>query len=81
MEDHLARAAEVRCPVRLHFGAADPFVPLPAVETIRTALDAHLDVRIVVHDGATHGFTHRTAPPYDERAEGEAMASVRELVS
>src|SRR5262249_5180642 len=27
MEQHLGRAAEIRCPMRLHFGSADPFVP------------------------------------------------------
>jgi hypothetical protein len=34
-----------------------------------------------VHDGATHGFSHRAAPQaYDGSAERAGMESVRELV-
>ena len=81
MEHHLDRAAEMRCPMRLHFGGADPFVPKEAVEAVRTAFAGHGQVRIVVHEGATHGFSHRGAPAaYDEPAERAGMDSVRELV-
>ncbi len=38
-------------------------------------------VGVVVHDGATHGFTHRSATEaYRPRAERAAMDAVRELV-
>jgi dienelactone hydrolase len=37
-------------------------------------------VKIFVHPGATHGFSHRTAVAYDASAEQAGMASVRELV-
>lgn len=81
MEQYVDRATEMRCPMRLHFGSADPFVPAKAVEAVRTAFARHGDVRIVVHDGATHGFSHRAAPQaYDEHAERAAMDSLRELV-
>lgn len=81
MEGSLARAAEMRCPMRLHFGSADPFVPAQAVEALRTAFAGRDDVRIVVHEGATHGFSHRAAPrAYDARAERAGLASLRELV-
>ncbi|MFN7143348.1 MAG: dienelactone hydrolase family protein [Myxococcota bacterium] len=80
LEDHLARAAGVRCPARLHFGGADPFVPMSAVERVRAAFAGHPDTRVVVHAGATHGFTHRDAPQaYDAVAERAAMDAVREL--
>ncbi|MRG91166.1 dienelactone hydrolase family protein [Polyangium spumosum] len=81
MERHLDRAAEIRCPMRLHFGSVDPFVPPSAVDAIRTAFAGRPDVRIVVHEGATHGFSHRAAArAYDERAERGAMESLRALV-
>ena len=82
MEDYLARAAEMRCPMRLHFGSADPFVPQEAVETVRTAFGGRRDVRIIVHAGATHGFSHRAAArAYDVHAERAGMDSLRELVA
>lgn len=82
MHEHLARADEMCCPMRLHFGREDPLVPPAAVEAVRSAFAARSDVRIVVHDGATHGFSHRAAPKaYDARAEQAGMASVRELIA
>jgi carboxymethylenebutenolidase len=82
MENHVERAAEMLCPMRLHFGSADPFVPMEAVQAVRTAFAGRRDVRVVVHDGATHGFSHRAAPrAYDEPAERAAMASLRELIA
>lgn len=80
LEDHLARVAEVRGPVRLHYGGADPFVPPAAVERVRAAFAGHPDARVVVHEGATHGFTHRAAPQaFDAAAERAAMDAVRAI--
>jgi carboxymethylenebutenolidase len=77
----LDRASEVRCPVRMHFGAADPFVPFEVVEAVRVAFSAHDDARVIMHPGATHGFTHRDAPQaYDSNAERAAMESAYELI-
>jgi len=79
---HLARAAEMRCPMRLHFGGADPFVAKEEVEAVRAAFEARPDVRIAVHEGATHGFTHRAAPQaFDARAERAAMDAALELLA
>jgi carboxymethylenebutenolidase len=81
VERSLGRAAEMRCPLRLHFGDADPFVPKDSIEAVRAAFRGRDDVSVVVHRGATHGFTHRAASQaYDERAERTAMDAVRELV-
>ncbi len=81
MTDFLARSSEMRCPMRLHFGSEDPFVPMQAVETIRSAFAGRHDVHIIVHEGATHGFSHRAAPQaYDQQAERASMDSVRELI-
>ena len=77
---HLRRADEMRGPLRLHFGGADPFVPPGEVEAIRAAFAGRRDVEIAVHPGATHGFTHRAVPEaYDPAAERAALGAVREL--
>lgn len=82
MEQFLDRAAEMRCPMRLHFGAVDPVVPPPAVDAIRAAFAGRDEVRVFVHDGATHGFSHpSSARSYDERAERAGFGSLRELVA
>lgn len=82
MERLLERSGDMRCPMRLHFGGADPVVPPDSVEAVRSAFAGRSDVQVIVHDGATHGFSHRGAPrAYDARAERAAMDSVRELIS
>lgn len=81
MDQALGRASEMRCPMRLHFGDRDPFVPAEVVSAVQAAFADRPDVRIVVHEGATHGFSHRGAvKAYDERAERAGMESVRELI-
>jgi carboxymethylenebutenolidase len=81
LEQNLEHASRIRCPMRLHFGAADPFVPSSAVEAVRAAFRDRSDVEIAVHDGATHGFSHRGArAAYDPAAESAGMGSVRELI-
>jgi carboxymethylenebutenolidase len=81
MEAFLERATEMRCPMRHHFGSLDPFVNREAVETIRKAFAGRPDVEFFVHEGATHGFSHRASTrSYQERAERAAMDSVLELV-
>ena len=82
MQDHLGRAAEMRCPMRLHFGGADPFVSAEIVEAVRAAFAARPDVHVVVHEGATHGFSHRGAPQaYHPDAERAGMKALRALLA
>ena len=81
MESFLDLAVDMRCPMRHHFGATDPFVPPEAVEAVKNAFKGRADVVIVVHEGAGHGFSHRAlARAYDERAERAGMDAVREMI-
>jgi carboxymethylenebutenolidase len=81
MDAYLERAADMRCPMRHHFGSDDPFVSSEAVESIRKAFAGRKDVELFVHEGATHGFSHRaSARSYQERAERAGMDSVLGLV-
>jgi len=79
MEGHLDRAAETTCPLRLHFGSADPVTPPEAIEKIRAAYASNPDVSIAVHPGAVHGFSH-DGPAYDARACRAGLDALRELV-
>jgi carboxymethylenebutenolidase len=79
MESFVQRAAEIRCPMHLHFGSLDPIVPPAALATLRDAFAGHSNVQIIEHADATHGFSHRTAAAYNPRAEHAGMASLREL--
>jgi carboxymethylenebutenolidase len=80
MEDHLERASEIACPLRLHFGSADPISPPEAIEKIRSAFATHPDASIVVHPGADHGFSH-DGPAYDQKACRAGLDAVQELLT
>jgi carboxymethylenebutenolidase len=67
--------------MRLHFGSQDPVVPLEAVEKVREAFEGRPEVEIVVHQGASHGFSHPQGPSYDETAERAAMEAVKGLLA
>ena len=79
MEDHLERASEIQCPLRLHFGEADPVTPPEVIEKIRGALASHPDTSIVLHPGAVHGFSH-DGGAFDEKACRAGLDAVGELL-
>jgi len=81
MESVVHRAPEIRCPMRLHFGSLDPIVPKAALDTIRGAFAGHDAVHIIEHEGANHGFSHRTAAGYHAPAERAGMDALRELAA
>src|SRR5262245_47324844 len=79
MENFLARAHQTTCPLRLHFGSADPLTPPEVIEKIRAAFATNPDVSIVVHPGAVHGFSH-DGPAFDSSACQAGLDAVRDLL-
>ena len=80
MHNWIARAAEMRVPMEHHFGAEDPVVPLEHVEQIRAAFAGHEQVTIVVHEGASHGFSHAGAA-YQEKAALAGIDAARKMLT
>lgn len=81
MASFLDRARDIRCPLSLHFGDADPLVPMADVQRIRDAFAGRPDVAISVYPGAGHGFSQPGAPQHDPVAERGAVAGVRALLA
>jgi pimeloyl-ACP methyl ester carboxylesterase len=73
------RAAEITCPLRFHFGEADPVTPPEAIEKIRAAFD-HPDAEFVVHPGLVHGFSHE-GTSYDAAAARLGLDAARALLA
>jgi carboxymethylenebutenolidase len=63
-----------RCPMIMHFGAADPLIPLDAVETVRAR---YPDVPVHLYESAGHGFNCDARADY--RADAAALALERTL--
>ncbi len=80
MENFLDRAAEISCPLRFHFGAADPITPPEAIEKIRAAFSAHPDASFVVHPGLEHGFSHE-GKSHDPAAARAGLEDTRALLA
>jgi carboxymethylenebutenolidase len=62
--DALDLAPAVRCPVLLHFGGSDPYIPQEQVERIRAAFAGRDDVEIDVQPDAGHAFDNALAPMF-----------------
>lgn len=61
IETHLHLASDLQCPLMLHFGDLDPYVPEPARKAISDALQLQPSVMMYVYPGANHGFYTRGA--------------------
>ncbi|MBK9178255.1 MAG: dienelactone hydrolase family protein [Acidimicrobiales bacterium] len=63
---------EIRCPIQLHFGEHDPYIPLEQVEQIRGALAGRADAEVHVQAGAGHAFDNHEAPMFHDPAAAAA---------
>lgn len=79
MQNYLERASEMLVPMRLHFGSDDKFVPAEVVEQVREAFAGRDDVRIVVHEGCDHGFSHDGAA-WNEAAADASLQALQAMV-
>ncbi|HNJ64322.1 MAG TPA: dienelactone hydrolase family protein [Turneriella sp.] len=63
----IADAKNVKVPVLIHHGSADKFVPEKDVKALKSAFDkAAVKYELVVHEGATHGFTLKSNIGHEE---------------
>jgi carboxymethylenebutenolidase len=80
MQDHLERADDIECPLRLHFGSIDPITPPDAIDEIRDRLAKHPDLSIVIHPNADHGFSH-DGTSFDATACRAGLDAITELLA
>ena len=76
IERHLDDLTSAKCPLQLHYGEKDRWVPNSAVETVKQA-SAGRDIEIYVYPGINHGFFPRTRPGHDRGASDLAWSRIR----
>lgn len=62
IERNLDEAGKLQCPIILHFGKKDEYVPLPAQEAITAGLADNDRAAVYLYDEAGHGFYTRGDP-------------------
>jgi carboxymethylenebutenolidase len=65
IEQRLNEAGAIRCPMLLHFGERDRFVPSEAREAIAAAFSGRDEVEIYVYPDADHAFNNPVRPSFD----------------
>jgi carboxymethylenebutenolidase len=68
IEKRLNEAGAVRCPMVLHFGEQDRFVPAASRDAVAAAFKERDDVEVYVYPGADHAFSNPVRPSYDRFA-------------
>ena len=72
------RLASIKRPLSIHFGGADPLVPLDEVEQVRAGAAENPYIHITVHAGAVHGFTQEGSRNFHAEATTASFAAARE---
>lgn len=79
IDQDLGALARAGCPLQLHFGGADKFVPQSAVAAVKQA-SAGRNIEIFVYPGANHGFFSDVRPSYDPASAELAWSRSRALM-
>jgi carboxymethylenebutenolidase len=73
IENYLAEAERIRCPMVLHFGGADRFIPPALIDRIASALAHRPKIAVYTYPGVDHGFNSEDRPAYNAEVAKLAM--------
>ncbi|NNM72572.1 dienelactone hydrolase family protein [Enterovirga aerilata] len=59
-----AELATIRGPIQLHYGLADPYVPLPEIEAVKAHAAGNPNIEILEYPGAGHSFCNPYRPMF-----------------
>jgi carboxymethylenebutenolidase len=60
----LDAAAEIACPVLMHWGGADPYITREDIDAVAAMAAEHEAIECHVHEGAGHAFDNSYAPQF-----------------
>lgn len=64
IEAFLDEAEAIACPILFHYGDADPYIPMSAIEQVAASFAARPNARIEIQPGAGHAFENLLAPRF-----------------
>lgn len=68
----LDQADRITCPLLVHFGGDDAYIPRDQIDAARAALASRPGVTFVVHEGAGHAFDNSLAPGFHQPEAADA---------
>jgi carboxymethylenebutenolidase len=79
--NHLAEIDHVRCPLQLHYGMQDPFIPAEEVGQIAARAAAHPNIEIFRYPGMGHGFMNPARPYFSAQTVELVNSRIVKLLS
>lgn len=73
IEDRLEEGGRLACPLMLHFGGADRFIPQAVVDRIEHAFAGKRNVQVFRYPGVDHGFNSEDRKAYNPAVAATAM--------
>lgn len=64
--DELGLMDKVSCPMLMHFGGSDPFIPRDAVARVQQAAEGQEHIEVLVEEDAGHAFDNHDAPAFHD---------------
>ena len=80
IDERLAEAARAKCPVTLHFGGADRFIPESVVDKIEASVKGRSNFRVYRYPGVDHGFSSNDRKAYNADVAALAMSRTLETL-
>jgi carboxymethylenebutenolidase len=68
----LDQADRITCPLLVHFGGDDAYIPRDQIDAAQAALASRPGVTFVVHEGAGHAFDNSLAPGFHQPEAADA---------
>jgi carboxymethylenebutenolidase len=68
ISQHLSEAANVRCPLQLHYGLKDQHVPQAEIDTVMAGVRDRPGIEVLLYPEAGHSFANPVRPTYDPAA-------------
>lgn len=81
IEGQLDKAAQVHCPILLHFAEQDAYIPSAAIKAISKAFAKKGDAWVLTYPGVNHGFNCWGRPMYNQSAAALARGRSLEFLS
>lgn len=75
------RLAGIDSPLDIHFGGADPLVPMDEVERVQAGAAGKSNIRITVHPDAAHGFTQEGSRNFQAAAAAASFEAARAFLA